>query len=152
MATHEQLPSTSSHPPLDPTSTQEKSSKDATPSTAVKRKSDEAGMTTTTIHIGTRRSALAVIQAEMVMADLKKAHPEMQYEIHAMATMGDKNQVTALHEFGAKSLWTHELEAQLIEGKLDLIVHCLKVCLRNYRPNVSLGVSWSARIRGMWLS
>ena len=43
-----------------------------------------------------------------------------------MATIGDKNQVTALHEFGAKSLWTHELEAQLLDGRLDCIVHCLK--------------------------
>jgi hydroxymethylbilane synthase len=62
----------------------------------------------------------------MVLKSLKEAHPEAAYEIHAMATMGDKNQTTALHEFGAKSLWTHELEAQLLSGELDLIVHCLK--------------------------
>ena len=43
-----------------------------------------------------------------------------------MATLGDKNQTTALHAFNAKSLWTHELEALLLEGKLDLIVHSLK--------------------------
>jgi len=127
MATHEQLDSTSSRPLLDPTvSHQEKSSKETAPSTALKRKSEEAGITPSTIHIGTRKSALAVIQAEMVLADLKKSHPEVDYEIHAMSTMGDKNQVTALHDFGAKSLWTHELEAQLLEGKLDIIVHCLK--------------------------
>jgi hydroxymethylbilane synthase len=127
MATHEQLDSTSSRPVLDPTvSKQEESSKDVAPSTGLKRKSDGANITADTIHIGTRKSALAMIQADMVLAELKKAHPETQYEIHAMSTMGDKNQVTALHEFGAKSLWTHELEAQLLEGKLDLIVHCLK--------------------------
>ncbi|KAI9769050.1 MAG: porphobilinogen deaminase [Geoglossum umbratile] len=40
--------------------------------------------------------------------------------------MGDKNQVTPLHNFGAESLWTHELEAGLMEGALDLIVHSLK--------------------------
>lgn len=43
-----------------------------------------------------------------------------------MATMGDKNQVTALHDFGAKALWTHELEALLESGELDMIVHSLK--------------------------
>jgi hydroxymethylbilane synthase len=75
----------------------------------------------------------------MVLADLKKAHPETQYEIHAMATMGDKNQVTALHEFGAKSLWTHELEAQLLEGKLDLIVHCLKDMPTQLPPKCVIG-------------
>ena len=140
MATHEQLESASPPPPLDPTtSVQEWSSNEAAPSTAFKHKSDEAGITTTTIHIGTRRSALAVVQAEMVLADLKKSHPEAQYEIHAMATMGDKNQTTALHEFGAKSLWTHELEAQLIEGKLDLIVHCLKDMPTQLPPKCVIG-------------
>jgi hydroxymethylbilane synthase len=140
MATHEQLESTSSRPILDPTTNvQEKSSKETAPSTALKRKSDEAGITATTIHIGTRRSALAVIQAEMVLADLKKSHPEVQYEIHAMSTMGDKNQVTALHEFGAKSLWTHELEAQLLEGKLDIIVHCLKDMPTQLPPKCVIG-------------
>jgi hydroxymethylbilane synthase len=42
-----------------------------------------------------------------------------------MSTMGDNNQVAPLHNFRAKSLWTHELEAGL-EGELDLIVHSLK--------------------------
>jgi hydroxymethylbilane synthase len=142
MATHEQLDSTSSHPVLDPTvSIQEKSSKDEAPSTAIKRKAEEAELISPPmkINIGTRRSALAVVQAEMVLADLKKAHPDVSYEIHAMATMGDKNQTTALHEFGAKSLWTHELEAQLLEGKLDLIVHCLKDMPTQLPPKCVIG-------------
>lgn len=75
----------------------------------------------------------------MVLADLKKAHPDVSYEIHAMSTMGDKNQTTALHEFGAKSLWTHELEAQLLEGKLDLIVHCLKDMPTQLPPKCVIG-------------
>ncbi|EKD19873.1 uncharacterized protein L3040_002444 [Drepanopeziza brunnea f. sp. 'multigermtubi'] len=107
MATHEQLPSTSSRSALDPTINTEKRSLQ-------------------TLHLGTRKSALAVIQAEMVLAALQKAHPDQPFEIHAMSTMGDKNQVTPLHDFGAKSLWTHELEAQLLDGRLDFVVHCLK--------------------------
>ncbi|MCJ1407595.1 porphobilinogen deaminase [Ptychographa xylographoides] len=43
-----------------------------------------------------------------------------------MATMGDKNQTTALHAFNAKSLWTHELEHLLLTHGLDVIVHSLK--------------------------
>lgn len=78
------------------------------------------------IYIGTRRSALAVIQAELVRDALQAAHPDKTFEISAMATMGDKNQVTPLHNFGAKALWTHELEAGLVDGSLDIIVHCLK--------------------------
>lgn len=56
-----------------------------------------------------------------------------------MSTMGDKNQTTALHEFGAKALWTHELEAQLMEGKLDLIVHCLKDLPTQLPPKCVIG-------------
>jgi len=82
--------------------------------------------TTTTIHIGTRRSRLALLQTDIVHSALQKAWPDQRFEIHAMSTMGDKNQTTALHDFGAKSLWTHELEAGLVDGSLDLIVHSLK--------------------------
>ena len=140
MATHEQLPSTSSRPILDSTvSTQEKSSKDITPSTALKRKAEESNIIPSSLNLGTRRSALAVVQAELVLADLKNAHPDVSYEIHAMATMGDKNQTTALSEFGAKSLWTHELEAQLLEGKLDIIVHCLKDMPTQLPPKCVIG-------------
>lgn len=78
------------------------------------------------VNIGTRRSALALVQAQLIQNLLRKAHPKIEFEIHAMATMGDKNQVIALNEFGAKSLWTYELENKLLEGKLDIIVHCLK--------------------------
>jgi hydroxymethylbilane synthase len=78
------------------------------------------------INIGTRKSALAMIQTELVLADLHRHSPSYSYTVHAMSTMGDKNQVTPLHDFGAKSLWTHELEAQLLDGQLDMIVHSLK--------------------------
>ena len=51
---------------------------------------------------------------------------KLEFIIHAMSTAGDKNQVTALHEFGAKALWTQELEVGLLEGGLDMVVHSLK--------------------------
>ena len=79
-----------------------------------------------TIRVGSRQSALALVQTSIVHQALEETWPTFRYEIHAMSTAGDKNQSTALHEFGAKSLWTHELEALLLEGKLDLIVHSLK--------------------------
>ena len=79
-----------------------------------------------TINLGTRRSLLARAQTDIVCKELRKAWPDRTYEIHAMATMGDKNQTTALHEFGAKALWTHELEALLESGDLDMVVHSLK--------------------------
>lgn len=136
MATHEQLESTSSRPALDPTTWAHDHPKDAA-TTAATAKPAEAG-SGTTVHIGTRRSALAVMQAELVLKALQKAHPEVNYEVHAMSTMGDKNQVSALHDFGAKSLWTHELEAELLDGKLDLVVHCLKDMPTQLPPKCTL--------------
>ena len=51
---------------------------------------------------------------------------DIEFIVHAMSTAGDKNQVTALHEFGAKALWTQELEVGLLDGSLDMVVHSLK--------------------------
>jgi hydroxymethylbilane synthase len=113
MATHEQLPSTSSRPPLDPTITN--------PST-----SSPASSNPNTVTIGTRKSKLALVQTQIVHDALKAAHPATEFKINAMSTMGDKNQITPLHNFGAKALWTYELEGGLLDGSLDLIVHSLK--------------------------
>ncbi|KAH6691439.1 porphobilinogen deaminase [Plectosphaerella plurivora] len=79
-----------------------------------------------TINIGTRKSALAVRQTELVIESLTRLRPDLSYKIHAMQTLGDKDQITALYNFGGKGLWTNELEARLGAGELDMIVHCLK--------------------------
>ncbi|KAK6512129.1 porphobilinogen deaminase [Arthrobotrys musiformis] len=76
--------------------------------------------------IGTRSSRLAMIQTNIVRDALIALNPTATFEITSMKTMGDKDKVTALHSFGAKSLWTLELEALLLEKEVDLIVHSLK--------------------------
>jgi hypothetical protein len=82
------------------------------------------------INIGTRRSALAQIQARSVELALKKAHPDRTYNICPVLAQGDKDKITPLQQLSqgenAKSLWTGELEAMLESGELDLVVHCLK--------------------------
>lgn len=78
------------------------------------------------LRIGTRRSNLAVVQAEGIRDSLQKVAPGRSFEIEALHTLGDKDQSTALYSFGAKSLWTTELEDKLTSGQLDVIVHCLK--------------------------
>jgi len=139
MATHEHLPSTSSRLVLDPTTTdKDKSSKDAAPSTALNYGSESVA-STYHVNIGSRKSALALIQTNIVHKALQAAHPAHTFEVHAMSTMGDKNQVTPLHNFGAKALWTHELEAGLIEGQLDLIVHSLKDMPTQLPPGCTIG-------------
>ncbi|ROT38991.1 porphobilinogen deaminase [Sodiomyces alkalinus F11] len=79
-----------------------------------------------TIRIGTRKSNLAMKQTHIVLEGLKRIRPDYNYEIHSMATLGDKDQNTALYNFGGKGLWTNELEAKLTNKQLDVIVHSLK--------------------------
>lgn len=86
-----------------------------------------------TVNIGTRRSVLARIQTDIILQALKQQWPDKTYNIHAISTMGDKDQVTPLHELagknetqGGKSLWTFELEGMLVGGAVDMIVHSLK--------------------------
>lgn len=78
------------------------------------------------ISIGTRKSQLAIAQAEMIIAQLETASPGPQYKLQVISTMADENQVKTFSEFNSKSIWTEELEGLLVEGKVDVVVHCLK--------------------------
>jgi hydroxymethylbilane synthase len=95
------------------------------------------------INIGTRRSALAQIQARSVEAALKAAYPDRTYAICAVLAQGDKDKVTPLQQLSqgenAKSLWTGELETMLEKGELDMIVHCLKDMPTQLPENLALG-------------
>lgn len=89
-----------------------------------------AGSQTSTINIGTRNSALALVQANAVKQALKDANPDHTFEIKPVMVQGDKDKITPLQQLSqgenAKSLWTGELESMLEKGDLDIIVHCLK--------------------------
>jgi hydroxymethylbilane synthase len=76
--------------------------------------------------IGTRKSALALAQTDLIRGILEAAYPDVSFAAAPMSTLGDKNQATALHAMNAKSLWTAELETQLLSGATDLIAHSLK--------------------------
>ncbi|KAM6514719.1 hypothetical protein FSOLCH5_008959 [Fusarium solani] len=78
------------------------------------------------LRIGTRRSNLAMVQAEGIRDSLQKIAPDRTFEIEALKTLGDKDKSTALYSFGAKNLWTTELEEKLTSGEIDVVVHCLK--------------------------
>ncbi|KAK8137424.1 porphobilinogen deaminase [Apiospora sp. TS-2023a] len=84
---------------------------------------------TATVRVGTRKSALAMKQADFVVASLSKLHPDVHFEIRGMDSLADKDKITALYSFDksdGKGLWTNELEAGLVAKELDLVVHSLK--------------------------
>ncbi len=78
--------------------------------------------------IGTRGSPLALAQAHMTADALKQAHGwgDGDVEIIIIHTTGDKVQDRALAEIGGKALWTKELDAALLDGRIDIGVHSMK--------------------------
>ncbi|WP_303784100.1 hydroxymethylbilane synthase [Sandarakinorhabdus limnophila] len=78
--------------------------------------------------IGTRGSPLALAQAHMTADALNAAHgwSDADVEIIIIHTTGDKVQDRALAEIGGKALWTKELDAALMDGRIDIGVHSMK--------------------------
>jgi hydroxymethylbilane synthase len=83
-------------------------------------------MTTSTLRIATRRSQLALWQAEHVAALLREAHPGLNVVLVPMVTQGDRIQDRALAEVGGKGLFIKELEVAMAEDRADLAVHSMK--------------------------
>ena len=78
------------------------------------------------IRIATRRSQLALWQAEHVAALLRAAHPGLTVELVPMTTQGDRVQDRALAEVGGKGLFVKELEVAMQQGRADIAVHSMK--------------------------
>ncbi|XP_065739257.1 porphobilinogen deaminase isoform X7 [Phocoena phocoena] len=91
------------------------------------------------IRVGTRKSQLARIQTDSVVATLKALYPGLQFEIIAMSTTGDKILDTALSKIGEKSLFTKELELALERNEVDLVVHSLKDLPTVLPPGFTIG-------------
>lgn len=78
------------------------------------------------IVVGSRGSKLAITQTEWVISELKKAAPLIDFEIKIIKTKGDKIQNVALDKIGDKGLFVKEIEAELLEGTIDIAVHSMK--------------------------
>lgn len=78
------------------------------------------------LRIGTRKSPLALWQAEHVRARLAAAHPGLTIELVSMTTEGDRILDAPLATVGGKGLFLKELEQALLDGRADIAVHSLK--------------------------
>ena len=81
------------------------------------------------IFIATRGSALALAQANMVLAQCRAAFPKLAFELKIIKTTGDKLQTASLAQEDKtlpKGLFTKELEVALLKHRADLAVHSLK--------------------------
>jgi hydroxymethylbilane synthase len=83
-------------------------------------------MTPSTLRIATRKSALALWQAEHVAGLLRATHPGLRVELIPLSTRGDEVLDRPLAAIGGKGLFLKELETAMLEGRADLAVHSLK--------------------------
>jgi hydroxymethylbilane synthase len=80
----------------------------------------------TTLRIATRKSPLALWQAEHVATLLREAHAGLGVELVPISTKGDRIQDRSLAAIGGKGLFIKELEVALEEGHADIAVHSMK--------------------------
>jgi len=83
-------------------------------------------MSTDLLRIATRKSPLALWQAEHVRARLLALHAGLQVELLTMSTKGDRILDSPLAKIGGKGLFVKELEQGMLEGSADIAVHSMK--------------------------
>ena len=79
-----------------------------------------------TVRIATRKSPLALWQAEFVKQALEQAHDDIECVLVPMTTSGDRFLSAKLTEIGGKSMFVKELEKALLDGSADIAVHSMK--------------------------
>jgi len=79
-----------------------------------------------TIIIGTRKSELALWQANFIKKEIEKKFKYVKVELKKISTKGDKILDVALSKIGDKGLFTKEIENELLAGTIDIAVHSLK--------------------------
>jgi hydroxymethylbilane synthase len=94
--------------------------------------------------LGSRDSALALAQTNMVAEALKQRWPQLEIEIHTFKTQGDLILDKALSKAGDKGLFVKELEVALLAGEIDLAVHSMKDLPGDLPPDLAL-LSFSHR-------
>jgi len=83
-------------------------------------------MSENVVRIATRKSPLALWQAEFIKAELEKFHPGINVELVPMTTKGDIFLDTPLAKIGGKGLFVKELEIAILEDRADIAVHSMK--------------------------
>lgn len=94
---------------------------------------------TQTLIIATRKSPLALWQANFVKDQLETLHPELSVELLPLSTKGDKILDSPLAKIGGKGLFVKELEEALLDGRADIAVHSMKDVPMHLPEGLTLG-------------
>jgi hydroxymethylbilane synthase len=101
----------------------------------------------TIVVIGSRGSELAIWQSYFVKKELEKINKHISVEIKIIKTKGDKILDVALSKIGDKSLFTKELEIELLNKSIDIAVHSLK----DLQTKIPAGLLWGQYLNVMQL-
>ncbi len=93
-----------------------------------------------TLRIATRKSQLALWQANWVKGELERLHPGLRVELVKVVTKGDKILDVPLAKVGGKGLFVKEIEDALLEGRADIAVHSMKDVPTELPPGLHLPV------------
>lgn len=97
-------------------------------------------MSSKTLRIATRKSPLALWQANYVKAALELEHSDLNVELLAMSTRGDKILDTPLAKVGGKGLFVKELEHAMLENRADIAVHSMKDVPMEFPEGLGLAI------------
>ena len=92
-----------------------------------------------TLKIATRKSQLALWQANWVKGELEKRNPGLRVDLVRIVTKGDKILDVPLAKVGGKGLFVKEIEDALLDGRADLAVHSMKDVPTELPPGLHLG-------------
>jgi hydroxymethylbilane synthase len=76
--------------------------------------------------VGTRGSKLALTQTNRVLNQLKQAHPDAEFKLKIIKTIGDKEQGKPLFAIDCKGIFEKEIDQEVVSGEIDFAVHSLK--------------------------
>lgn len=92
------------------------------------------------LRIATRKSALALWQAEFVKNELSRHHPDLDIELVPLTSRGDQVLDIPLAKVGGKGLFVKELEQAMLEGRADIAVHSMKDVPMEFPDGLGLAV------------
>jgi hydroxymethylbilane synthase len=92
------------------------------------------------IRIGTRGSALALQQTQIVVDLLTAAWPDLTVDVVEIRTIGDRIQDVPLAKIGDKGLFVKEIEEALLDGRIDWAVHSVKDLPSQLPDGLSVGM------------
>jgi hydroxymethylbilane synthase len=75
------------------------------------------------IRLGSRGSRLALTQAELAAAALRRANGDLDVALVPITTAGDRDRSKPFGEIGARGVFVKEIEEALLEGRIDVAVH-----------------------------